>query len=114
MKKIFILFLLCVTSSYAQSERQTPEQQFQYDRENNKIQLYFIGGIVSRVTDKDGEFVSKYKVGYHDFGCTPPPYLNEYRDYNLLVLNFLKEKHGNEWEKDIRKDILGWDKWMSK
>lgn len=114
MKNIFILFLLCITSSYAQVERQTPEQQFKRDLENNNIQLYFIGGIASRATDKDAEFVSKYKIGYHNFGCTPPPNLSEYKDYNILVLNYLREKHGKEWENYIRKDILGWDKWKSK
>jgi len=114
MKNILLVFLLCVTSSYAQSERQTPKQQFESDLENNTIQLYFIGGIASRATDKDAEFVSKYQATYHDFGCTPPPFLTEYSDYNILVLNYLTEKFGKDWEKDIRKDILGWDKWKSK
>jgi len=114
MRILMLLLFIVSTSGYAQTTKQTPEQKFQRDLENDKIQLYFIGGIASRVTDKDAKFVANYHIAYHDFGCTPPPSLSDYAAYNVHVLNHLAEKFGNDWEKDIRKDILGWEKWKEK
>lgn len=70
--------------------------------------------MVSSAAPSDKEFQEKYKIKYHDFGCVIPENMDYYREYNLLVLQYLKKKHGTKWEKDIRKNILGWEKWKLK
>lgn len=115
MKKIFfIISLLCSLISSAQFNKKTPAEKFEQDLKDNKVTLYILGGIASRATDKDADFAEKYHVSYHDFGCLAPPNLNPYMDYNLLAMAYLTRQHGREWEKDIRKDILGWNRWKEK
>lgn len=92
------------------SRLQTPQKRFKADVENGNVKLYILGGFVPAITKEDRKFEEKYKVHFHDFGCTPPP-LEDYKEYNLLAFGFLKEKYGDAWEKEIRQNILGWDVW---
>lgn len=110
----FLFVLLMSVSTYAQEKNITPQQKLQTDSKKGTVTLYILGGIVSKATPVDKGFQKKYKVKYHDFGCVAPENLDYYTDYNLLVLQYLKKKFGTKWEKDIRKDILGWEKWKPK
>lgn len=119
MKKIgFILIILLSLNITAQepcskgSRIPTPEKQFKGDVENNNVRIYILGGFVSAVTEADRKFEEKYKVHFHDFGCTPPP-LDYYKEYNILAFKYLKEKYGDVWEKEIRQSILGWNVWKA-
>ncbi|MCO6146759.1 hypothetical protein [Flavobacterium sp. NRK1] len=113
MKSLFIT-LLFITSFVIGNAQQTPLEKFDKDIKNNKITLYILGGIASRHYPGEKDFQTKYKLHYHDFGCIAPANLSFYKDYNFLVLTHLKNIFGNEWKKDIRKDILGWEEWQKK
>lgn len=109
--KTIVTFLFVLTlsiGSYVQQKNTTPQQKLQTDIKKGTVTLYILGGIVSKATPADKGFQETYKVKYHDFGCVAPENLDYYRDYNLLVLQHLKKKFGTKWEKDLRKDIIGW------
>jgi hypothetical protein len=113
--KTIVTFLFIISLSvgtYAQQKNITPHQKLQADIKKGTVTLYILSGIVSSgTTPADVEFQEKYKVKYHDFGCVIPENIDYYRDYNLLVLHHFKKKFGTKWEKDIRKNILGWKEW---
>lgn len=110
MKSLYItLFLIINFCCHAQ---QTPQEKFQNDLANNGVKLYILGGIAARVHPQDAKFQETYKLRYYDFGCLAPVNLDFYRDYNVAVLNYLEEHYGFDYKKDVRKDILGFDKKM--
>jgi hypothetical protein len=92
----------------------TPAEKLQKDIADNKVQLYILGGIASHTYPGDDAFEAKFEISYHDFGCLAPVNMDFYSEYNFLVLKHLTNKYGTEWEKDIRKDIMGWSKWEEK
>lgn len=87
--------------------------KFTEDVVKGDVRLYILGGFAPAITKADRKFEEKYKVRFHDFGCTPPP-LDYYKEYNVLAFAYLKEKYGEAWEKEIRPNILGWDLWKKK
>ena len=110
--KTFISILFIVNTFIVSAQEKTPQEKFNKDRESNNITLYILGGIAAKAnTVSDKVFQKKYGVTYYDFGCLAPVNISFYEDYNLLVLKHLAEKMDNEWKKEIRKDILGWNKW---
>ena len=120
MKKTYLILIILLTLSVNSQEPcskgsriPTPQKQFTTDVENGNIRLYIMGGFVPAITDADRRFGKKYKVRFHDFGCTPPP-LDYYKEYNVLAFTYLKEKYGDSWQKEIRQNILGWDVWKKK
>ncbi len=105
-----ILIVFSTGSSYAQIKAETPQAKLENDIKNNKVTLYILGGIAARVYKEDAEFMEKYHVAFHDFGCLAPPNLDFYRDYNQLVFAYLNNQYGTGWQTEVRKDILGWEK----
>lgn len=98
---------------YAQEK--TPQEKFDNDLKKNTVTLYLLGGIAPKAySAEDNDFREKYKVKYYDFGCLAPMNFSFYQDYNLLVLHYLTEKFGNDATKNVRKDIIGWEKWHEK
>lgn len=115
MKKICLILIVLLTFTTVQSQefkRISPEKQLSADIEKGNVRLFILGGFVPAITEADRKFEEKYKVRFHDFGCTPPP-LDYYKEYNVLAFNYLKEKYGDVWQKEIRENILGWDVWKS-
>jgi hypothetical protein len=118
MKKTYLILIVLLIFQIVQSQEPcskgsripTPLKQFRTDVENNNVRLYILGGFIPAVTEADRKFEEKYKVHFHDFGCTPPP-LDYYKEYNVLAFAYLKEKYGDAWQKEIRTNILGWDEW---
>ncbi|RWX02531.1 FEKKY domain-containing protein [Flavobacterium cerinum] len=110
----FLFVLVLSISSYAQEKNITPQNKLQADIKNGTVTLYVLSGIVSSATPADKGFLEKYNVKYHDFGCVIPENIDYYREYNLLVLQYLKKKFGTKWEKDVRKNILGSKEWKTK
>jgi hypothetical protein len=113
---IFILITFNITAQEPCSKGRripTPQKQFTADVNNNNVRLYILGGFVPAVTEADRKFEEKYKVHFHDFGCTPPP-LDYYKEYNVLAFAYLQEKYGSAWQQEIRTNILGWDLWKGK
>lgn len=111
-----IVVLFSITGSMAQTpiKQQTPQEMLKQDIKSNKVTLYILGGIAARVYKEDGAFCRKFKIGFHDFGCLAPLNLDFYSEYNQLVFDYLNEQYGTDWQKEIRKDILGWEKWKKK
>lgn len=112
MKPIFITLLFIMSTAFVLGQEKTALEKFDKDVKNKHITLYILGGIASRHYPADTDFQTKYKLNYHDFGCLAPINLTFYKDYNILVLNHLKDTFGSEWQKDIRQDILGWEEFQ--
>jgi hypothetical protein len=111
MKMTLLLMLFSISGAYAQLDAITPDAEFEKDVAHNTIQIYILGGIAAHVYEHDAGFEAKYQVTFYDFGCLAPGNLSFYRDYNLLVFKYLLKQHGEAWEKEIRKDVMGWNKW---
>lgn len=115
MKSILITLLFIMSASFVSAQEKTPKEKFENDLKRNTITLYQLGGIAAKVKTRiDMDFQAKYKVKYFDFGCLAPENIAFYEDYNLLALHYLTEKFGRDSLKDIRKDILAFDKWNKK
>jgi hypothetical protein len=112
---IALLFILALsTSTYAQEKKITAQEKFKTDLKNNTVSLYVLSGIVSKATPADEGFQKKFGVKYHDFGCVVPMDADFYEEYNKLVFTHLKKRFAKKWEKDIRKDAMGFDEWNTK
>jgi hypothetical protein len=81
---------------------------------NDKPTIYVIGGIASVITKEDIEFAKKYNIQFYDFGCLAPVNISKYEQLNALVFEALDKIYGNKWQKEIRKGILGFEKWKKK
>ncbi|RDI11177.1 hypothetical protein [Flavobacterium sp. AG291] len=113
--KTFISILFIVNTFIVSAQEKTPQEKFENDLKRNTITLYQLGGIAPKAkTQTDLDFQTKYKVKYYDFGCLAPANISFYEGYNLLALHYLADKYGTEEIKDIRQDILGFDKWNKK
>ena len=74
--------------------------------ENKSAKLYLIGSIAPIANSKkDKKFEKKYNIQYYDFGCTPDP-LECIIEYNKEILKLMESKYGDEWKKEIRKDVV--------
>lgn len=111
---IVVLFTLTGATAQIKVKQQTPLNKLKQDIKNNKITLYILGGIAARVYEGDADFKKKFSIDFHDFGCLAPPNLDFYTAYNQLVFNYLNKQYGTDWQKEIRSDILGWEKWKKK
>ena len=73
---------------------------------NKSAKLYLIGSIAPIANSKnDKKFEKKYNIQYFDFGCTPAP-LECIIEYNNEILKLMEIKYGEEWKKEIRKDVV--------
>lgn len=73
--------------------------------------IYFIGGIASVITEEDLTFAKKHNIKYHDFGCLAPANREKYEKLNAQVFDQLNKEFGIHWQKEMRKGILGYEKW---
>jgi hypothetical protein len=80
------------------------------DITNNSIILIIVGGISPTVYATDIEFENKYSLTYYDYGDLPAS-----REcmliYNFRIFEYLTEKFGKSWQKEIRKDVYGLKDW---
>ncbi len=73
---------------------------------NKSAKLYLIGSIAPIANSKnDKKFEKKYNLKYFDFGCTPAP-LECIIEYNKEILKIIEMEYGEEWKKEIRKDVV--------
>jgi hypothetical protein len=83
------------------------------DITNNSIMLILDGGIGPKVYSTDIEFENKYSLTYYDYGDLPAS-----REcmliYNFRIFDYLTEKNGKSWQKEIRKDVYGLKDWRKK
>lgn len=73
--------------------------------------IYIVGGIASVITKEDLAFAKKYEIQFHDFGCIVPENIERFEKLNAQVFNQLNALFGNDWQKEIKKEILGFEKW---
>lgn len=106
---LFILFLISFSTIYAQEKKEN--EAIIIEVNTNTKTIYVLGGIASTITKEDLEFAKKYNIQFHDFGCLPPVNLSEYEQHNKNVFTFLNNQFGSQWQTEIKKGILGFEKW---
>lgn len=120
---MIVLLILAFSAGYAQEapndetkktipfSQITPERKFENDVRKSSITIYTLGGLKPYGQKAIEAFQQKYSVKYHDFGCLAPGNMSYYEKYNLLVFNYLKDKWGEEWEKDVKDTAMGFYNW---
>lgn len=123
--KIFVIVLFCsnsfgqnasysdsmVNSSGAQRVRFADSlsqvREFaKSDIANQKMFLLLSSGISPIVYSTDLRFENDFKIKYLESGCTGPK--EEFAiEYNNTIFNYLTDKYGTKWKKDVRKDVSG-------
>jgi hypothetical protein len=78
---------------------------------NETPTIYVLGGIASVITKEDIAFAKKYNIQFHDFGCLAPANMEKYEKLNAQVFEQLNKDFGTKWQNEIRKGILGFEKW---
>ncbi|WP_203296779.1 FEKKY domain-containing protein [Luteirhabdus pelagi] len=80
------------------------------DIKNGNPFLFLVGGIAPVIYTTDLAFEKKYDIYLFDFGCTGPQ--EKYIEaYNEVIFEYLTNRFGKKWKKDIRKDVIGLKKW---
>lgn len=82
--------------------------------ENKQKTIYILGGWASVITEKEIEFSKKYNIKFHDFGCIHPENTEEYEKSNYKTFNYLNEKFGKQWQKEMNPNTLGYQNWLKK
>lgn len=80
------------------------------DISSGKIMVFLVGGIgpVEYTTDK--HFENKYEISFEDYGDLPAEH-DCMKNYNFLIFAYLNEKYGNQWVREIRKDVYALKEW---
>ena len=83
------------------------------DIRNGQPILLLASGIahVNILTDVD--FEKNFNVSFYDYGCIQPSEICMEK-YNWKIFDYLKEKYGRKWQKEIRDDVVGFKKWNKK
>ena len=83
------------------------------DINNGQPIILLAGGIAPVEFKTDVDFEKKFKVYFHDYGCIQPLEICM-KKYNWKIFDFLNEKYGKKWQKEIRKDAVGFEQWKRK
>ncbi len=76
------------------------------DIRKKKPKLLLVGSIAPVIYPDQNKFEKKYKIEYYDFGCVSPA--NEcILQYNERIFEYMDEKYGKSWRKEVRKDVIG-------
>lgn len=78
------------------------------------LTIYVIGAIASVITKEDLTFANKYDIQFYDFGCLAPSNIEKYEKLNAQTFDQLNKEYGTKWQKEIRKGVLGFEKWKKK
>lgn len=80
------------------------------DIKKKKPKLLLVGSIAPVVYPDQYKFEKKFKIEYYDFGCVTPA--NEcIIQYNERIFEYLDEKYGKSWRKEVRTDVIGFKKY---
>lgn len=110
--KLIILALLLSFTIQAQEKRKN--EIIKIEINSNTKTIYVLGGIASVITKEDLAFAKKYNIQFHDFGCIAPTNFEEYEAKNALVFEYLNKSYGNQWQKEIKPSVMGFEKWKKK
>jgi len=83
------------------------------DIKNGKPILLLAGGIAPVLILTDVDFEKKFNVSFYDYGCIQPSEICMEK-YNWRIFDYLTEKYGRKWQKEIRDDVVGFKKWKKK
>lgn len=76
------------------------------DIENNTPKLLLFGGFFPVYVPGQENFEKKYNVKYYDFVDAVEDSDECLEIYNKRIFKYLDEKYGDEWRKEVRKDVL--------
>lgn len=110
--KLLIIVFFLSFSVLAQERKQTDTITIEINSKTKTI--YVLGGIASVITKEDLAFAKKHNLSFHDFGCLAPVNFEFYEAKNNLVFEFLNENYGGIWQKDIKPNVMGFEKWKRK
>ena len=110
--KLIILVFVFSFSLNAQEKKQNEPVIIEVNQ--NTKTIYVLGGIMSVITKEDLAFAKKYNLRFHDFGCLAPANFEFYEDKNALVFEDLNQTFGKQWQKDMKPNVMGFDKWKKK
>jgi hypothetical protein len=108
---IITTLFFCLT---IQAQEKKQNETIKIEINSNTKTIYVLGGIVSAITKEDLAFAKKYNVYFHDFGCIAPTNFEVYEAKNKLVFEYLNKTYGNQWQKEIKPSVLGFEKWKRK
>ncbi|MEO9953052.1 hypothetical protein [Nonlabens sp.] len=83
------------------------------DIKNGQPILLLAGGIAPVHILTDIDFEKKFNVSFYDYGCVQPSEICMEK-YNWKIFDYLTEKYGRKWQKEIRDDAVGFKKWKQK
>lgn len=83
------------------------------DIENGILILLLASGIAPYTTVADADFAKKFNITFYDYGCIQPSEICMEK-YNWKIFKYLTEKYGGKWQKEIRDDVVGFEKWKKK
>src|SRR5574343_509626 len=109
-----LFFLLFLTTFGIQAQEKKQNDTIKIEINSNTKTIYVLGGIASVITKEDLAFAKKYNIQFHDFGCIAPTNFEEYEVKNELVFEYLNKTYGKQWQKDIKANVLGFEKWKKK
>jgi len=78
------------------------------DIKNEIIVLFLQSGEAPIIYYEDEIFKKKYNVFFYEQGCIGS---NCTKEYNKIIFNYLLNKYGKKWIKQIRKDVIGFKDW---
>ena len=110
--KLTTIALFFSFAIHAQEKKQNDTIKIEIN--SNTKTIYVLGGIASVITKEDLAFAKKYNIQFHDFGCIAPTNFEEYEAKNELVFEYLNKNYGNQWQKEIKPSVLGFEKWKKK
>ena len=101
-----------ITESVPGSEKYSVESA-KKALENGTAELVAICGTALILnSQQDDLFKEKYGVGIKVFGDMIDGSSRDMKLYNYTIFEWLDEKYGKGWIKDVRKEVVGYDRWV--
>ena len=72
--------------------------------------LLLMGGVTPSINSTDLEFEKRYQVYLYEFGDNGPDDKLAIA-YNETIFEYLNNKYGKIWMRQIRKDVVGFNEW---
>jgi hypothetical protein len=93
----FVLFPTCQFTNAVAHE----------DINNGKPKLLIYGGIAPVYNIDQGIFEKKYGIEYYNLSDASPDPYECVQEYNKVIFNYLTNKYGKRWRKEVRRDVVG-------
>lgn len=94
------------------SQKYTKESAKRALKDGTAKLIVLSGASLSPNVRQDDLFKTKYGVGYEIKGDGLDGTPREMKNYNYTIFVWLEEKYGKGWLNDVRKDVVGYDKWV--